>query len=341
MRCSSVREKLGSYLDGELPERKAKRVQKHLAECSACAWELRSFQKVDELGKWAVESAPEGYWEGYLARLHSRMEREEREQKLGMPRAFGRRLRFLAGCWLRKASPGLAAVLVTAALIAGYTRFSPTRIGKPEIEKITVNFYLKQHENAIMQASYSTEPPQSGIELGYEDVFYYDAARGPDREWPGEMGIFLRAPRRSVHPERRKPSHANDISNGHSLSLKKAQESVSFEVIAPHILHPGYFLENIRKIEGKECLQLIYTNGMSALSLFEQAFRSEERFHSSDFREYVMYSRGNGEPVNIIGWNSAEVSFNLIGEQDLSHLMGIIRAIKESYLAKDRELANP
>jgi hypothetical protein len=335
MRCSSVRRVSGSYLDGELPERKAKKVQKHLAECSACAWELKSFQKIDELGKRAVESAPEGYWEGYLARLHSRMEREDKDFET--PGFFIRRLHFFAGYWLRKVSPGLAIALVIAALIAGYMRFSSTRIAEPEREKITVNFYLKQHENAIMQASYSTEPPQGGIELGYEDVFYYDAARGPGREWPGEMGIFLRAPRRSVYPARKEPSQAVDISNGHSLSLREALESVSFGVIAPQILHPGYFLENIRKIEGKECLQLIYTNGISTLSLFEQAFRSEEKFHSSDFREYVMYSKGNGEPVNIIGWNSAEVSFTLIGEQDLPHLMGIIRAIQESYLAKDRD----
>jgi len=333
MRCSSVRKALGSYLDGELPERKAKKIQKHLAECCACAWELKSFQKIDELGKWAAEASPEGYWEGYLARLHSRMEREDRDFET--PGFFIRRLHFLARYWLRKTLPALAAILVIAALMAGYIRFSPTRIGEPEREKITVNFYLKQHENAIMQASYSTEPPQSGIELRYEDVFYYDAARGPDRERPGEIGIFLRAPRRSVYPARKEPSQ--HISNGHSMSLKKAQESVSFEVVAPQILHPGYFLENIRKIEGKECLQLVYTNGISTLSLFEQAFRSEEKFHSSDFREYVMYSKGNGEPVNIIGWNSAEVSFTLIGEQDLSHLMGIIRAIQESYLAKDRD----
>ena len=332
MRCSSVRKALGSYLDGELPERKAKRVQKHLAECSACAWELKSFQKIDELGKWAAEPAPEDYWEGYLTSLHGRLEREERE--LETPGFFIRRLHFLAGYWLRKMSPGLAAVLVIAALIAGYIRLSPTRIGEPEAEKITVNFYLKQHENAIMQASYSTGPSQSGVELGYEDVFYYDAGRGPDREWPGEMGIFLRAPRRSVYTARREPSQADDISNGHSLSLKKAQEAVSFGVAAPQILHPGYFLENIRKIKGKECLQLIYTNGISTLSLFEQAFRSEEKFHSGDFREYVMYSKGNGEPVNIIGWNSADVSFTLIGEEDLPHLMGIIRAIQESYLTK-------
>jgi len=243
-------------------------------------------------------------------------------------------LRFLAGYWLKKISLGLAAVLVIVVLMAGYIRFSSTRIEEHEMEKITVNFYLKQHENATIRASHSTDPPQSGIELGYEDVFYYDAGRGPDREWPGEIGIFLRAPRRSVYPARKASSQADDISNGHSLSLRKAQESVSFGVAAPQILHPGYFLENIMKIEGKECLQLIYTNGISTLSLFEQAFRSEEKFHSGDFREYVMYSKGNGEPVNIIGWNSADVSFTLIGEEDLLHLMGIIRLIQKNYLTK-------
>ena len=177
---------------------------------------------------------------------------------------------------------------------------------------------------------HSTQPSRSGIELGYEDVLYYDAVRGS--EFLGERGVFLRAPRHRSFPVRGEPFIAPHIANGHKLDLQKAQEAVGFKIVVPQTLYPGYFLESIRKIEKRECLQLIYTNGISTISLFEQAVGSKEKFQSGDFREYVMYSQKGGEPVNIIGWNSAEVSFTLIGEEDFSHLMGIIRAIQEGYL---------
>lgn len=79
MRCNKVKKILGAYLDGELSERKARQVQQHLAKCSACSWELKSFQKIDELGRWMADPSQlhESYWEGYLANLHERLEREE------------------------------------------------------------------------------------------------------------------------------------------------------------------------------------------------------------------------------------------------------------------------
>ena len=342
MRCNKVKNILGAYLDGELSEQKAKKVHKHLAKCSACAWELKSFQKINELGRWMAKTEStqlsEGYWEDYQASLHARLEQEEMSQKsVGLlDRRWYLPLAF-AAYWLRKMAPGLAAAVVIAALIVGvnYIRRQSPRISAQEsqgTEKIAVNFYLKEHESAVRLASYSAQPSERGIELGYEDVFYYDAARGPDREWPGETGVFLRGPRRSSYPVRREPSRVADIANGHRLSLKEAQEAVSFTIAAPQILHPAYFLESIRKVEGSECLQLVYTNGIGTLSLFEQAFGSDGKLRSGDFREYVMYSRGSGGSDNIIGWNSAEVSFTLIGEEKLSHLMSIIRSIQRDYL---------
>lgn len=355
MRCNKVKKMLGAYLDGELSEGKAKQVQRHLAKCSACNWELKSFQKINGLGRWMAQTSsprlPEGYWKGYLANLHKRLERAEIYQRSDMVGFFNRCWRFpsaFAAYWFKKIAPGLAAAVVVIAVITGinYMRHRALQIATlegTEREKITINFYLKEHESAVKLAAYSTHLSRRGIELGYDDVFYYDAVRGVGREWPGEAGIFLRAPRHSNYPTPREPSRATDlpvrkermqtgIANGHRLSLRKGQEAVDFKIVAPQTLYPGYFLETLRKIEGRECLQLIYTNGISTVSLFEQAVASREKFHSGDFREYVMYSKEGGEPVNIIGWNSAEVSFTLIGEEDISHLMGIIRAIQEDYL---------
>ncbi len=343
MRCNKVKKILSAYLDGELSESKSKKVQQHLSECSTCAWELKSFQKIDELGRWMAETessqTPRDYWENYQANLYARLEQETAYQQSNITgflnRYWGFSLAF-ATHWLKRMAPGLAAAAIIIAMLTGidYMRrqpFQTTAQESREMEKISVNLYLKEHKNAVMLTSHSTQPTQREIELGYEDVFYYDAARGLDGEWPGEAGVFLRAPRRSGYPIHKEPS--TDIANDRKLSLKEVREAVSFKIIAPQILHPAYFLESIRKVKGRECLQLIYTNGISTLSLFEQALGSEERFHSGDFREYIMYSKEGGEPVNIIGWNSAEVSFTLLGEEDLSHLMSIIRAVQANYLA--------
>jgi len=344
VRCNKVKKILSAYLDGELSERKAKQVKQHLVECSACTWELNSFQRIDELGRWMAEVSepqlPGDYWEGYLDNLHDRLEQAEGYQQPDMAGFFNR-------CWnipltfaiylFKKIAPGLATAVVIAALVIGgyYLSHRSLQIETPkdsERGKVSINFYLKEHETAVTQATYSAQPSPRGIELGYEDVFYYDTVREMGRELPGEKGIFLRAPRHLSHPSHRGPSQASEISNGHKLSLQKAQEAVGFKIIAPQTLHPGYFLERIRKVEEKECLQLTYNNGINTISLFEQAIGSEERFHSGDFREYAMYSKKGDEPVNVISWNSAEVSFTLIGEESLSQLMGIIRAIQEDYL---------
>ena len=40
MECASVRDKLGSYLDGELPAAEVRAVDEHVRACSTCAAEL-------------------------------------------------------------------------------------------------------------------------------------------------------------------------------------------------------------------------------------------------------------------------------------------------------------
>ena len=349
MRCNRVRKMLGAYMDEELSGRKTKKIQKHLTMCSACAWELKSLQKIDELGRWMAETEaarlPENYWQNYTAHLHARIDQEGEHPGTGITGLLGRYWRFSANFtdyWARRMAPGLIAALIVIGLITGanhirHRLFQVAAQGSPETEKISVNLYLKEHENAVMLTSHSAQPSQVGIELGHEDVFYYDAVRGLDREWPGEAGVFLRAPRRSSYPVDRRPSKAPDIFNGHKLSLKEAQESFSFGVVAPRMLYPAYFLEGIRKVEGRECLQLIYTNGISTLSLFEQALESDEKLHSSDFREYVMYSKDGIGSASIIGWNSQKVSFTLIGVEDLSDLMDVIHLIQADYLKADEE----
>jgi hypothetical protein len=338
---------LGTFLDGELSERKSKQVQRHLVQCSACAWELKSFKKVDELGRWITEASatqvPADYWDGFLSNIHEKLMKADKHKQLKMIGIFNRGWHltqtFTTYCF-NKAAPGFAAAVVIFALLFGinYLRNSSSQttvLDGSEGENISINFYLKEHEKVLAKTAYSAYSSPRRIELNYEDVFYYDAMRGSKREFQGETGIILRKPNYYNSSARRKPSTAADIANGKKLNLEQAQKAVSFEIIISQTLYPGYFLESIKKIEGRECLQLVYTNGINTISLFEQALINSEKLQSSDFREYVMYSRKGIRPVNIIGWNSAEVSFNLIGENDLSHFLSIIREIQEVYIGNN------
>jgi hypothetical protein len=77
VRCFKVKKILGAYLDGELSKRKNLVIQKHLEKCSACSWELKSLQKIDELGRWSSEitslQLPEEYWDNFSADLNNKL----------------------------------------------------------------------------------------------------------------------------------------------------------------------------------------------------------------------------------------------------------------------------
>jgi len=347
VRCNRVKKILSTFLDEELSERKSEQVRQHLDECSACTWELKSFKKVDELGRWITEASATqvsaDYWDCFLSNIHKKLKKADKSKQSKMIGFFNRVWRFtqaFTAYWFKKAAPGFAAVVVIFVLLFGinYIRdrsSQSTIMDGSESEKISINFYLKEHEKALTKVAYSTHPSRRGIDLDHEDLLYYNTVRGSQREWPGEAGIIIREPKYYKYPTRKEPSPADDIANGQKLSLEEAQKAVSFKIIKSQTLYPGYFLESIKKIEGRECLQLVYTNGISTISLFEQALTSSEKVQSRDFREYVMYSRKGIRPVNIIGWNSAEVSFTLIGEDDLSHFLTIIREIQEVYIGNN------
>ncbi|HUW81172.1 MAG TPA: zf-HC2 domain-containing protein [Phycisphaerae bacterium] len=75
MDCQVAREKIGPYLDGELPVEQQRALQLHLDGCARCAAELEEFREVvgrlaDAAGPSKVE-APPGLWD----RIEQRMDR--------------------------------------------------------------------------------------------------------------------------------------------------------------------------------------------------------------------------------------------------------------------------
>jgi anti-sigma factor RsiW len=76
MRCEELRSLLDLYLDGELPEEAAQKLDRHLLRCPACTYEVRTLEQTRAMLREAVEptvTAP-GFRERALARLLNALE---------------------------------------------------------------------------------------------------------------------------------------------------------------------------------------------------------------------------------------------------------------------------
>ncbi len=221
--------------------------------------------------------------------------------------------------------------LIEVAAIVALTLSVSNWLGKPapEVrdEAATINFYIKEHQDVVARtASLNQSPSQpERMSVGLQDILYYEFLDDrPDFPHPG---IIIRGPS-SI----RKVIESEDpaISNGHTLTLAQALKTVDFDLVSPSRLHPGYMLDNIRSIEGRDAVHLLYTDGISTVSLFEQPLEAQRGLIAQDFREYAVY--GNEGPVGgtILAWKDSVLSYVLIGDAEMSQLMDMAQAIGAS-----------
>jgi anti-sigma factor RsiW len=187
-----------------------------------------------------------------------------------------------------------------------------------------INFYTREHQDVVARhASLSSAQPEPmQIQVRQDDILYYELLDGlPETMHPG---IIVRGPssQRKISPPK-----APIISNGHTLSLSEAKETANFDLVAPLWLHPGYELDQIRRVNGRDALQLLYTNGISSVSLFEQSLDGQRGLEAKDFREYAVYRNGEQATVTILAWRDHELSYVLIGNADMSQLMDMAQSI--------------
>lgn len=75
-RCEQIEPMLSAYLDGELDADERAAVERHVADCPACAAELRELRGVvgvaDEL---AAPSVDDAVWDAFLGNVYNRLER--------------------------------------------------------------------------------------------------------------------------------------------------------------------------------------------------------------------------------------------------------------------------
>ena len=79
MTCSSVRRRLQSFHDGELPVKDTIDVEAHISSCPPCARDLRQLQLVGDALRFAVAPARTDEWAGVQPGVISRMRAEHHE----------------------------------------------------------------------------------------------------------------------------------------------------------------------------------------------------------------------------------------------------------------------
>jgi hypothetical protein len=191
-------------------------------------------------------------------------------------------------------------------------------------EPATINFYVKEHEDIVARhASLSpAQPEPMQMQVGQDDILYYE--RFADQPESMRPGIIVRGS--SSHGPVSSPK-VPTISNGHMLSLSDARETASFDLVAPPWLHPYYRLDQIRAIEDRDTLQLLYTDGINSISLFEQPLDGRRGLEPKDFREYAVYRNEEDAGGTILAWRDDGLSYVLIGNIEMSRLMDMAQSI--------------
>jgi len=191
-------------------------------------------------------------------------------------------------------------------------------------DSATINLYLKEHRDVVAQhASFSPARPQPAqMRVNPHDILYYEFL--DDEPEYMSPGIIVRGPssEREIGS-----SEAPVISNGHTLTLSEARQTADFELHAPARLYPGYSLDQIRRIEGRDALQLLYTNGIDSISLFEQPLDGQRGLEPKDFREYAVYRNKEQAGGTILAWRDDVRSYVLIGNTEMSQLMNMAQSI--------------
>jgi len=322
MECDDIRKRLETFLDGEVEEAEKTEIQGHLVKCPECASVFRQSKKLaGVLQAWRPGEPPADLYDRLISGLESR----ESWWRKALTPAFALKaaLRF---------AEAAAVVFITLAV----SRYFQKPAAAPQDDDLaTINFYMTEHQEAVLQTASveATDRQPARVTLSRDNIMYYEYI--DDYRQISRPGVILRG--RTSPRESAPAAPDSGLSSAKALTLSQARNVVSFEPVAPSRIHPGYILDTITKVAGRESLHLLYTNGIDTFSIFEQPLGGNQGLAAKDFREYAVYkSSASGEgPVNqagttILAWKNTHVSFVLIGRADMSRLMEIAQAFTDA-----------
>ncbi|MHC4207974.1 MAG: anti-sigma factor family protein, partial [Planctomycetota bacterium] len=244
-KCEHIQKELEAYLSDEIDEPQKSRIRDHLQDCLNCSQALKRLTKLSGvLDSWQAPETSPLIYEKLKARMKARA-------------SFG------AGTFrnphVRKVAFKLAEVAAIVAITLSVSHWLDKPAPQIRDDSATINFYLKEHQDIVAQtvsANIST-PPAARMRVDRHDVLYYEFMDDPYEF--SRPGIIVRGP---SYQQPTSPPTVPAIANGHTLTLSEAKETANFNLVSPPRLHPGYMLDQIRRIEGRDALHLLYTDGI-------------------------------------------------------------------------------
>jgi len=315
LKCEDVQNELQALLSNEIDEPLKGKVKDHISNCRNCARLLRQLEKLSEaLQAWDAPAPSPVLWDKLKSRIRAR---------------DSLRAGIFSNPLVRKVAFHLTEVAAVVAVTLSVSNWlfqpAPEASDEPMQDKsATINFYLKEHQDVAARAvpAAMSAPPAASMNVGRRDILYYEFIDDPYEL--SRPGIILRGPssrRPVIEPE------APTISNGHTLTLSEAREAATFDLVAPPRLHPGYMLDQIRRIDGRDVLHLLYTNGINTISVFEQPLDGNRGLEARDFREYAIYRSEGQAGRAILAWSDDSLSYVLIGNLEMSQMMDMAQSI--------------
>jgi hypothetical protein len=308
-KCEDVQKELEALLSNEIDEPQKSEICNHLRDCRNCSQALQRLTNLSGvLQNWQVLEPPPLMYEKLKARMKARD-------------SFG------AGTFRNPFVRKIAFKLAEVAAIVTITLSVSHFFGKPapriRDDSATINFYLKEHQDIVAQTvSANISTPAARMRVSRHDVLYYEFMDEPYEF--ARPGIIVRGP---SYEQPTSPSQVPAIANGHTLTLSEARDAANFELVSPPRLHPGYMLDQIRRIEGRDALHLLYTDGINTISLFEQPLEGQRGLAPQDFREYAVYCNKEQAGGAILAWRDDSVSYVLVGNAEMSQLMDMAQSI--------------
>jgi hypothetical protein len=310
-RCENIQKELESFLTNDLNEIQKDEIQKHLKECQKCSQALNKLIRLFEvLHSWQDAKPP--------ALMFDRL-------KKGIESTQPQSVKFITNYKARKIAfeiVKVAAVVILTLLLSYWFQKTPREI--PD-DSTTINFFLQEHQSAVPQTVSANLTPSETwrMHVPRDDLLYYEFFdHRPEYARPG---VIMRGPQL---PQKKIELEEPVISNGHVLTHKQARKALNNKLVAPARIHPGYILDKVRKIEGRNSLQLLYTDGINTISLFEQPVEGEQRLAAQDFREYAVYQDKGQSGGTILAWSDNTISYVLIGNAEMSRLMDMAQFIR-------------
>ena len=202
MNCDRFEKWISDALDGDLPEKKKRKLAIHLNSCSHCrGYKNRIAVLHNETGNLGEEKLAPEYWEGFSGRLHAQLVEADKETYKKKPGRWVPSLGQLKGGWNWRwtAVSGFAAAVLILALLILPTHISRQQDGNYifTIEETLAQIRWEMGSDPELEAAFNSllqtaiVGEYENIDLGNEAVYWENPLESEDLS--EEELLFLEA----------------------------------------------------------------------------------------------------------------------------------------------------